>query len=140
MDRKKGADKDRDALGATAKGRGVDDFDELRDYRPGDSPRHVDWKASSKNRTLIVKQFSGSYGGRLHFDFNALVGGGGFDTETALSIMCGWVVEAEERDLVFGMGLDGREVAPGSGKAHCRICLKMLALYGMHAAGGGGNE
>jgi len=32
-------------------------FESLRAYVSGDDPRHVDWKASARRRTLIVRQF-----------------------------------------------------------------------------------
>jgi len=32
-------------------------FESLRDFVPGDDPRHVDWKASARRRKLIVRQF-----------------------------------------------------------------------------------
>ncbi|MGN0396367.1 MAG: DUF58 domain-containing protein [Coprococcus sp.] len=38
------------------KGRSMD-FDELREYVPGDDIKDVDWKASARNRNLLVKQY-----------------------------------------------------------------------------------
>ena len=32
-------------------------FESLRDFVPGDDPRHVDWKASARRRKMIVRQF-----------------------------------------------------------------------------------
>lgn len=33
------------------------EFFAIREYRPGDSPRHVDWKASARQGQLIVREF-----------------------------------------------------------------------------------
>jgi len=32
-------------------------FESLRDFVPGDDPRHVDWKATARRRKLIIRQF-----------------------------------------------------------------------------------
>ncbi len=32
-------------------------FESLREWVPGDDPRHIDWKASARRRTLIARQF-----------------------------------------------------------------------------------
>jgi uncharacterized protein (DUF58 family) len=32
-------------------------FESLRDFVPGDDPRHIDWKASARRRKLITRQF-----------------------------------------------------------------------------------
>ncbi|MDR2748316.1 MAG: DUF58 domain-containing protein, partial [Bifidobacteriaceae bacterium] len=41
------------------KGSGLD-FDELREYIPGDQPQAVDWKSSAKKGSLVVKDFESS--------------------------------------------------------------------------------
>ncbi|MDR2799185.1 MAG: DUF58 domain-containing protein [Bifidobacteriaceae bacterium] len=41
------------------KGSGLD-FDELREYIPGDQPQSVDWKSSAKRGSLVVKDFESS--------------------------------------------------------------------------------
>lgn len=33
------------------------EFQELRDYQPGDSPRRIDWKASARRSTLITRHY-----------------------------------------------------------------------------------
>lgn len=46
----------------------------LRNYQPGDPARHVDWKATAKARTLIVREFAREEEPRLVIWFDALVG------------------------------------------------------------------
>lgn len=36
---------------------GSDVFRDTRDYRPGDSPRHIHWRSSARHDRLIVRQF-----------------------------------------------------------------------------------
>lgn len=38
------------------RGRGSD-FDRLREYRQGDEPRHIDWKATARQRELISREY-----------------------------------------------------------------------------------
>ena len=54
------------------KGRGVDDFAGFRPYRPGDSPRHLFWKAVARDQALLVKQFGGDRADELWLDWNDL--------------------------------------------------------------------
>jgi len=54
------------------KGRG-DDLYALRDYREGDSARHVNWKATAKSQTLKVREFTEQEENRLTFIFDARV-------------------------------------------------------------------
>ena len=42
-----------------------DDFSGVRAYSPGESLRHVDWKAYARGRPLVVKQFTGGEGREL---------------------------------------------------------------------------
>ncbi|HLI29572.1 MAG TPA: DUF58 domain-containing protein [Terriglobia bacterium] len=54
------------------KGRG-DDLYALRDYREGDSARHVNWKATAKSQSLKVREFTEQEENRLTFIFDARV-------------------------------------------------------------------
>src|SRR5215831_5264371 len=46
-------------------GMGQDDFAGLRKYQPGDSLRHVAWKAVARGQPILTKQFSGLAEGEL---------------------------------------------------------------------------
>lgn len=105
-----------------------DDFSGLRRYRPGDAPRHVAWKASTRGDELRVKQFTGSAPPELWLDWAQLPN---LPDEARLSQLCRWVLEAEARGCRYGLRLPGRTVEPGQGGAHCGTCLRVLALYGL---------
>lgn len=107
---------------------GSDDFHGLRDYRPGDSLRHVAWKAMAQDRGMLTKQFSGQAQPLAWLDWNELAG---LDTEARLSRLCRSVLDAEAAGLRYGLRLPGTTIAPGSGEAHRRSCLEALALYGI---------
>jgi len=108
------------------KGRGVDDFAGFRPYRPGDSPRHMFWKAAARDQTLLVKQFGGDRADELWLDWHDL---DGLDTETRLSQLCRWVLDADHRQQCYGLRLPGVEIAIAGGNAHKQRCLEALARF-----------
>lgn len=110
---------------------GQDDFTGLRLRQPTDPTRHIAWKAVARdfaNRPLLIKQFAGGAAEELWLDW-ALTAADG-DTETRLSILAGWVLAAEERQVRYGLRLSEREIGMAQGQAHRDACLEALALYG----------
>jgi uncharacterized protein (DUF58 family) len=112
----------RDAFGT-----GEDEFAGLRDYQQGDSARRVHWKAVAREQGVPVKVFSGAAAGLTLLRWQD-VGGG--DTESRLSQLSRWVLDAHEKRLRYGLCLPGVEIAADSGEQHRRRCLEALALYG----------
>jgi uncharacterized protein (DUF58 family) len=108
------------------KGRGVDDFAGFRPYRPGDSPRHVFWKAAAREQTLLTKQFGGDRADELWLDWRDL---DALDTEARLSQLCRWVLDADHSRQCYGLRLPGVEIAVASGDAHRQRCLEALARF-----------
>lgn len=107
------------------KGEG-DDFIGLREYQHGDSPRHVDWKAAARGLGLHTKRFGGESRSTVWLDWEAL---DGLDTETRLSQLCRWVLDAENDGMVYGLRVPGTVITPAAGEAHQRVCLEALALF-----------
>jgi uncharacterized protein (DUF58 family) len=108
------------------KGRGVDDFSGFRPYRPGDSPRHVFWKAAAREQPLLTKQFGGDRADELWLDWRYL---DALDTEARLSQLCRWVLDASHDRLCYGLRLPGVEIAVASGDVHKQRCLEALARF-----------
>ena len=112
---------------AQAGGRpGGGDFRGHRTYQAGDPQRHIDWKAVARGRTLLVKEYDGGGAARWWIDWQAA---GGADAEQRLSLLAGWVVEAERDGVQFGLRLPDRELPPASGPNHYHACLCALALF-----------
>lgn len=109
-------------------GRGQDEFAGLRPYRPGDSPRHVAWKAVARDDDLLTKQFSGRSDAELWLSWDALPAGMG--TEQRLSQLTRWVLDADALGLSYGVRIPGATLPPASGPAHRAECLRVLALHG----------
>ncbi len=60
---------DQGSTGAIDASSGDDDFAGHRNYQFGDSPRRVDWKASSREQGLLTKQFQGEAASAIWFDW-----------------------------------------------------------------------
>lgn len=106
---------------------GDEEFQSLRTYRAGDTPRQIAWKALARGQGLLVKEFGSMTSSDLWLDFDAL---GAIGTEERLSRLTWWVLEAERMRLPYGLKLPGKSIPPSSGEAHRATCLEALALFG----------
>lgn len=113
--------------GKPARMAGVDDFQGLSAYQPGDPTARIHWQAYSRGRGLHIKNFTGQAGEALMLDMQTIKGD---DTEKKLSILCFHVLQAHHQQRSFGMRLAGQIIAVGSGGNHRDRCLRALALYG----------
>jgi len=118
---------DEEEEGVRAIGRGVDDFQGLRPYQPGDSRRRLHWKAYSRGQGLLVKDFTALAGRNVWLEFNSLGG----DAEGRLSRLCYWVLQLSLRQQPFGLKLPDAQMPVSVGDAHRDACLRALALYGV---------
>lgn len=104
-----------------------DDFSGVRAYMPGESLRHVDWKAFARGRPLSIKQFTGGGGRELWLDAAQM---SRMTLEARLSQLALWIVNAEKEELPYALKL-GRTTLPlGLGPAQARRALEALAVAG----------
>jgi uncharacterized protein (DUF58 family) len=103
-----------------------EDFLGLREFRPGDSPRHVSWRAVARGQGMLTKQFGSGGRASLWLDWDTLAG---LDTEHRLSQLCRWALDCEQAGLHYGLRLPDTQIAPALGEAHRRRCLAALALF-----------
>src|SRR5687768_9943118 len=106
---------------------GRDDFAGLRQYHPGDSPRHIAWKAAARGQGLLTKQFIGRAAAELWLTLDALPRNLGL--EESLSRLARWVLDAHAAGLAYGLELPGVVVPMGTGEGHRDRCLEALALF-----------
>jgi uncharacterized protein (DUF58 family) len=111
------------------RGVGADDFLGLRGYRPGDSPRQLDWKAFGRERGLMVKQFGGDRADQIWLDWDRLPVA--IEPEARLGLLCRQVLDAAEADLSYGLRLPGAEIPMGHGETQKHRCLEALARFGL---------
>jgi uncharacterized protein (DUF58 family) len=105
---------------------GEEEFNTLRAYRPGDSPRQIAWKALAREQGLLTKEFAATASEELWLDWDRFAGQG---TEVRLSRLAWWVLEADRLGLAFGLKLPGKSLPPSRGDAHRLACLEALALF-----------
>jgi uncharacterized protein (DUF58 family) len=103
-----------------------DDFAGVRDYVPGESQRHIDWRAVARGQPLVTKQFTAEAEGVVYLDFSALHFA---DVEEGLSQLALWVIEAERAGRPYGLRLPGTEIPPAVGQLHFHQCLRALSLF-----------
>jgi uncharacterized protein (DUF58 family) len=103
-----------------------DDFLGLREFRRGDSPRHVSWKAAAGGRGILSKQFGGGYRSSVWLDWEIL---SDLDNEQRLRQLCRWVLDCEHAGMLYGLRLPNKILEPGAGEDHRHTCLAALALF-----------
>lgn len=113
--------------GARTVGSGIDDYQGLRPWQPGDSRRRLNWKAFSRGQGLLVKDFAALAGQEPLLDLDALDG----DIEARLSLLCHWIVELSARQQPFALRIAATIIGPDGGTDHRNRCLRELALFGL---------
>lgn len=99
-----------------------EDFAGVREWRPGDSLRRVDWRALARGRPLLVKTWSGG-GGQHHFDWHALP----LPEAERPGQLARWIEEAARLGLTWRLSLPNRELPAGTGRVHAERGLAALA-------------
>jgi uncharacterized protein (DUF58 family) len=120
-------------MASMRRGAGHDLFS-LRDYKPQDDLRHIEWKATARSRRLIVREFTSEDERRITIilDTRAAADSKGSSfrerfergVTRAASLLKHFVDERAEVRLIIGV-----EVGPyGTGLEHLYQCLRRLAL------------
>lgn len=106
---------------------GDEEFDGLREYRPGDSLKRIAWKTLAREQPPATKQFATPVSRGLWFDWTETPGS---NTEAKLSRLTRWLLDAEAAGLSYGLRLPARAFGSARGDAHLRACLEALARFG----------
>ncbi len=110
-----------------------DDFAGLREHQPGESLRHISWKAYAQGRGMLTKTFQGHAAPALWIDYRDMDAP---SLEGRLSQMAGLVLAAEQAGRRYGLRLPDRELEQDLGPAHREHCLRALAEFQQPDAGG----
>ncbi len=105
---------------------GVDEYEGLRNYVPGDSMSHVYWKVLSRGLPLTTKIFSSSEQDIIWLGWDKVAV---TNNELKLSHLCYWVLQLAAKDILFGLALPGTTIQPDRGLVQRNRCLKALAAY-----------
>jgi len=110
---------------------GSDDFEGLKNYQPGDNPRHIAWKSSARSGTLYSRLFVTQEHANTWLDWEQFAGVG---IEERLSRLCFWVLRFADEGRPYGLNLPNEIIEPDQGGAHLQRCLVALSLYGISDA------
>lgn len=102
----------------------------LREFRSGDSPRQVAWRAYARGRGLLVKTYQSPAAHHRTFDLATVPGA---ELEARLEQLSAWIMAAHARGELYGLTLGPLTLAPESGIKHREACLRALALFGEEA-------
>lgn len=114
------------AQGRPQPSRTGEDPHHLRDYRPGDAPRSVAWKASARHDSLLVRDGEEARGETLVLDWAQTEG---LAYEHRIRRLARWVDDAECQGRRYGLRLPATPpIEIGQGAPHRHRCLRALAL------------
>lgn len=103
-----------------------EDLASLRDYRSGDSMRHVAWKASARHENLLVKDYEQPEARQeWRLDWRHLRG---LDNEARIARLARWLDEALAQGRQWSLWLPSEAIGLGGGPSHYARCMSALAL------------
>jgi uncharacterized protein (DUF58 family) len=108
------------------------EFVSLREYRPGDPVKHIDWKATARVNTTIVRQYQDEYFSRYGIVLDTFTGQEGSQAfEDAVSVAASIIVQQDSEnnliDLLFAGDSCISTVSAGRGQTPQHQMLEVLA-------------
>ena len=97
----------------------------LREYRAGDMPRQIAWKASARADKLLVREYESAVARDVVLDWYALPE---LDREARIRRLARWVLEAERSGSRYALHLPDAQIPSGCGAEQRHACLRALAL------------
>lgn len=102
------------------------EFDGVRAYRRGDTPRQVVWKKAARTGELVSRETADAVQREVWLHWSQAQAG---DPEQRLSRLAAWVVAADAAGQSYGLRIPGAELAPAQGMAQRHAALQALALW-----------
>ena len=102
------------------------DYRSLREYRPGDDPRDVHWKAAARSGALMVREYEGEDAAGIWVCLDAAAPPG-VEAERAVEIAASILARTLREGREVGFATQGRVHTPGKGEAHLEGILDTLA-------------
>lgn len=102
----------------------AEEWSGLREYRPGDRRRDIDWKRVARTGSYWVRQYDAPPGGEVEIRWNDTEGMG---HEARIRRLARWVMEAERQGRSSALVLPGETVPLGRGLSHRAACLTALS-------------
>ena len=109
---------------------GSEDFNQLKQYEPGERLGHIHWANYAKTGELKVKEFVDVNSASMWVDWAEFPM---LDTESRLSHLCFLMLESNKNNVNFGLRLPNIEIEPvyvlEQKKSHLDRCLLQLAKF-----------
>ena len=105
--------------------RSGEDTHHLRDYRQGDAPRQIAWKASARLDRLMVREYEAGIARDVALEWQALRH---LPYEQRIARLARWVMDAEREGRRYRLQIPGTSLGPARGPEHRHACLRALAL------------
>jgi len=102
------------------------DYRSMREYRPGDDPRDVHWKAAARSGALMVREYEGEESPGIWVCLDAAAPPGE-DAERAVEIAAAIAARTLREGREVGFATQLRIHHPGKGEAHLEGILDTLA-------------
>ena len=109
-----------------------DDFCGLREYKQGESLKHISWKALAQGRGKLSKTFESHAQPTLWIDWDKI---NAASIEERLSRVTSLVIKAHASNQKFGLKTPFITVSQNSGSSHKEQCLTALATYRQQQSG-----
>jgi uncharacterized protein (DUF58 family) len=103
---------------------GQEEFQELKNYRVGESLSRVSWAHLAKGQGLLSKQFVDFHAEQEILDYAQMPA---TDHEARLSQLAYWVNQLSDQQLLFSLKLPSATVELGQGEHHRQLALRLLA-------------
>lgn len=97
----------------------------LREYRVGDMPRQIAWKASARADRLLVREYEAAVARDVEIAWEATAS---LPHEARIRRLARWVVEAERSGSRYSLRLPNQGLPAGRGPEQRHACLRALAL------------
>lgn len=107
-------------------GIGDDDYTGMRQWRPGDSPRRIAWKALARTGQKLVHEYRGGSGAPVWIDWDAAPD---TDIEARIAYITRQVLDAEASGAEYGLRIPGTVIPPDHGPEQRHRCLGALAVW-----------
>ncbi len=102
----------------------------IREFRSGDSPRHIDWKATARRGQVQVRQFDLTATGSLHLllDLSAEQSQAGFERAVEAAASLGALAAGRGLELsLLARGGSTHHLPPGRGHGQAQALMEILA-------------
>lgn len=109
-----------------------DDFAGLRDYKQGESLKHISWKAFAQGKGKLTKTYQGHAQPSLCFDWDLIKA---TSIEEKISKLTSLIIKAHQKNQRYGLKAPKIMINKADGSSHKHQCLHALACINQDQAG-----